>query len=189
VKLTNYMRQAFINAIIQDVPQVDYDSQLRKLIHDEAVALLPPKVQALMKDPVCAPYLNYAYWTSKGVHQAQHIPSPRFDSVKFGTEASIRIAEMIKVRDDQALLMKSLRDKVHAVAYSVSTRKALAAALPEFEKYLPADEAKAIRALPVVANVVADLVKAGWPKGQAKAAPSPAEKPKSVKPARKAVTA
>jgi hypothetical protein len=35
--------------------------------------------------------------------------------------------------------------------------------LPEFEKYLPEDEAQAVRALPVVTNVVADFVKAGWP--------------------------
>jgi hypothetical protein len=56
-----------------------------------------------------------------------------------------------------------LRSKLKSVAYSVSTRKALVAALPEFEKYLPADEAKAVRTLPVVQNVVADFVKAGWP--------------------------
>ena len=51
-------------------------------------------------------------------------------------------------------------------ALGASTRKGLADALPEFEKYLPADEPAAVRSLPVVANVVADFVKAGWPKGK-----------------------
>jgi len=36
-------------------------------------------------------------------------------------------------------------------------------AIQEFENYLPEDEAKAARSLPVVTNVVADFVKAGWP--------------------------
>ena len=39
--------------------------------------------------------------------------------------------------------------------------------LPEFEKYLPADEQKALRSVPVVANLVADFTKAGWPKDKA----------------------
>lgn len=37
--------------------------------------------------------------------------------------------------------------------------------MPEAEKYLP-KEAKSSTNVPAVANVVADLVKAGWPKGK-----------------------
>ena len=48
------------------------------------------------------------------------------------------------------------------------TRAALAAALPEFEKYLPADEPKALRSLPSMANVASEFVKAGWPKKSVK---------------------
>lgn len=61
----------------------------------------------------------------------------------------------------------ALKDRLRSVAYACSTRKALLAALPEFEKYLPEDEPAALRTLPVVANVVADFVKAGWPKAAA----------------------
>jgi hypothetical protein len=63
-----------------------------------------------------------------------------------------------------------LSQRLRAVAYSVSTRKALAEALPEFAKYLPADEAEAMRTVPVIANVVADFVRAGWPKDKRKPA-------------------
>jgi hypothetical protein len=51
-----------------------------------------------------------------------------------------------------------------SVAYACTTRKQLEEALPEFSNYLPEEEAKAARDLPVVVNVVADFVKAGWPK-------------------------
>ena len=60
--------------------------------------------------------------------------------------------------------MRSLREKLHGCAYAVTTRKALVDLLPEFEKYLPADDASVCRTLPVVQNVVSDFVKAGWPK-------------------------
>jgi hypothetical protein len=73
---------------------------------------------------------------------------------------------LVKKKDHDEELRADLHAKIKAVAYSVSTRKALADALPEFEKYLPADDAKAIRTLPVVANVVTDFMKAGWPKEQ-----------------------
>lgn len=49
-----------------------------------------------------------------------------------------------------------------------TTRKQAAEVLPEFEKYLPEDEPKALRTLPALANVAADFVKAGWPKNAKK---------------------
>jgi len=58
----------------------------------------------------------------------------------------------------------ALRDKLKRAAASFTTRKQLAEAMPEFEKYLPADEAAAIRSLPAVTNVVGDFQRAGWPK-------------------------
>jgi hypothetical protein len=54
------------------------------------------------------------------------------------------------------------------VAEGASTRKALVAALPEFEKYLPAEVEAPVRSLPAIANVVAEFTKAGWPKGEKK---------------------
>ena len=42
--------------------------------------------------------------------------------------------------------------------------------LPEFAKYLPQErDGKVIRSMPVIANLVADLMQAGWPKDKAKA--------------------
>jgi hypothetical protein len=64
--------------------------------------------------------------------------------------------------------INALRTKLSATADAVSTRKALIDLLPEFEKYLPADESKAVASLPAVANVLSDFVKAGWPKNQPK---------------------
>ena len=63
---------------------------------------------------------------------------------------------------------QELETKLMAAANSCTTRKALVELLPEFEKYLPADQAAACKTLPAVANIMADFVKAGWPKDEAK---------------------
>jgi len=47
--------------------------------------------------------------------------------------------------------------------YACTTTKQLRELLPEFDRYLPAEEEKTLRTLPVVQNIVADFVKAGWP--------------------------
>ena len=72
---------------------------------------------------------------------------------------------------EQEGIRASLKSQLKSAAHSVTTRKALAALLPEFEKYLPADEAAACKTLPVVQNIVADFAKAGWPKGKKAAKP------------------
>jgi hypothetical protein len=64
----------------------------------------------------------------------------------------------------QASDRDTLSAKLQAAANSVATRKALVELLPEFEKYLPADEGAACKTLPAVANLLADFSKAGWPK-------------------------
>ena len=84
MKLTNYIRDAFINSTMNDVPKVDYSEQVQT-----------PITEAVLSE-------------------------------------------------------------------------ALAEALPQFAKYLPAEPVKgaAPRSVPVVIDVVEDFVKAGWPKGQ-----------------------
>lgn len=51
MRLTNYMRDAFVKALMQDVPQIDYDQQIRDLAMKRCVERLPPKVRALWDDP------------------------------------------------------------------------------------------------------------------------------------------
>jgi hypothetical protein len=48
-----------------------------------------------------------------------------------------------------------------------TTLKALETTFPEFKKYFPT-ETQPTKNLPALANVVADLSKLGWPKGEKK---------------------
>lgn len=175
MKLTNTLRDAFIRAAMQDVPQIDYDAQIDKLFREAAIAALPAKVRALLKDKECERFVHFEYRSLTGLYRNQHVPCSRFrDDFKLPTEVQAEIRALIDKSDAQGRHRNELERKLRGVAYGVTTRKALADALPEFTKYLPADEVAAARSLPVVANVVADFVKAGWPKGGKKAAAVPA---------------
>lgn len=165
MKLTNYIRDAFIRAVMDDVPKIDYDELLRNAATKKAVELLPEKVRAVYDEFRDHRYLaTYSVSTVCGVGYV-HVPGEeseeRLDII------AAAIAPLVAQHMAQQEQRNELEKKIRACAYSVTTRKALAELLPEFEKYLPPDNATAIRTLPVVANVVSDFVKAGWPKEKA----------------------
>lgn len=168
MKLTNTIRDAFVLSAMNDVPSVDYTEKIREAAVKTAASMLPPKVRAIWNDKELRPYVAtfYCYGGTSA-----NLPGLNEEKVVKAVEET---AEPLKVqRNGQTKRHDELRNKLRSVAYSVSTHKALAEALPEFAKYLPPDEASVNRSLPVVANVVADFVKAGWPKG--------AKKPAAVK--------
>ncbi len=160
MRLTNTLRDAFIRAVMQNVPRVDYDAQVTKLVQADIRAQLPAKVREIADDPDLRHYLNCEtiYTTSA------------FSNVTVYGNGSARLTDAAKA-EMNALTLKyraqsstrdSLKSRLRACAYGVSTRKALAEMLPEFERYLPADEPAAMRSLPVVANVINEFKAAGW---------------------------
>lgn len=163
MKLTNYLRDAFINAAMQDVPQTDYREQIQKLMQDDFDSQLPKEVLAMSKkfpgyfstgDPLrLGNGLGYVY---ARIWIRGEMPT----LTKAGKDAQQKLldADLLQQKN-----LNVLKEKLHNVAYGCSTTNALATALPEFQKYLPTEPAKAT-SLPALANVVSDFVKAGWPK-------------------------
>lgn len=162
MRLTNTIRDAFISGVMRDVPSIDYSEQIRKLLIEDIEAQLPKAVLALYKDKRLCGYVNTS-WGS--FNTGVSVTYPCSDGITTGITAPTRekVTELGRLSKLQFEARRDLERKLKSVAYSVTTRKGLADALPEFEKYLPEDEAKAVRTLPVVQNVVADFVKAGWP--------------------------
>ena len=172
MKLTNMMRDAYISQVLKDTPTTDIEVLRQKacaIAIEDALTRAPAEVKKLWKSNTLRPWVTTRYHPFRGnLGHSVYLPAIP-GSEKLSNEAQSKVDEL----DSQALAAlttkDALRSKLRAVAYSCATRKQLADALPEFEKYLPADEAKAVRSLPVVTNVVADFVKAGWPKGGANA--------------------
>lgn len=166
MRLTKVIREAFVRAAIADVPQRDYQAEIHKLLQDDAISKLPPKVKAIADDKDLrhflkteSHYINGYQCSNVRVMHPEYTRSPKVNE---------KVEALLVELDEQRARIDALRTKLAATAEAVSTRKALVDLLPEFEKYLPADEAKAVATLPAVANVLSDFVKAGWPKNQPK---------------------
>ena len=166
MRLTNTIRDAFIRAAMHDVPQeIDHSEEIRKLATEELVGKLHPKIKSVYDDLEIRDWLKTDYSTYGGVSISYPARGQTWSqmSPKLSTSVQAKIDALEKKSKESKKVRDELEYKLRNVAYGVSTRKQLVDALPEFEKYLPEDEAKAIRSLPVVTNVVADFVKAGWP--------------------------
>lgn len=169
MKLTNMIRDAFVRAAMADVPKVDYAEQARSLAHKTLNELREktfPGVDLILTEA----WFDKCSVTMPGVFDNIYTISPDCNVLKTNAKVWAKLEELSRANAAQNTKLDNLRTKLRAVAYSCTTRKALADLLPEFEKYLPADTPTALRTLPVIANVVAEFTQAGWPakKGGAK---------------------
>jgi Nucleotide modification associated domain 5 len=174
MKLTKTIRDAFVRAAMNDVPSVDYAEQIRAGTLAAVLEILPKPIRDMWNDPKLRRYLETHYVCVAGNINVA-VPWPGYLRNEEGRaaikpEARAELDQLAALMKAQEAQRNALHIKLKGCAESVTTRKALVALLPEFEKYLPADEPAALRTLPVVANVVSDFVKAGWPKGKQPAA-------------------
>lgn len=145
MKLTNYMRDAFIRSVMQDVPQPDYSK-----LHDEAqeaiVKAMSPKVRAVYKeypDALKATYTNFGRESR---------------TLYYG---SVDHSKVLAPIYDKASARYEAENKLKSVVYGCSTVKQLRDAFPEFGKHLPSDNKPVTANLPAVSGVVAQLVSLG----------------------------
>lgn len=171
MRLTKVIREAFVRAAMADVPQHDYQAEIHKLIQDDAIAQLPPKVKAIADDKALRHFLKTeSHYIQGYLCSNVRVMHPEYTrSTKVNTKVE---ALQVELAEQNARIV-ALRTKLAATANAVSTRKALIDLLPEFEKYLPEDESKAVATLPAVANVLSEFVKAGWPKDAKKMPKAP----------------
>lgn len=162
MRLTKTIRSAFVRAAMADVPQRDYQAEIHKLLQDDAIAQLPPKVKTIADDKALRHFLKTESHYISGYNCSNvRVMHPEYSRT---TKVNEKVEALLIELAQQCDRNNALRNKLTATADAVSTRKALVDLLPEFEKYLPADEAKAVATLPAVANVLSDFIKAGWPK-------------------------
>lgn len=166
MRLTNTIRQAFVTAAMADVPKEDYSAKIQKLIQDDALSQLPPKIRAIADDKDLRHYLQKdSHYVSSSHISNVRVMHPEY---KRSPNVNTKVEVMCVAAAEQAKNLSDLTEKLRGCANAATTRKALVDMLPEFEKYLPADEAAACKTLPAVANVLSDFVKAGWPKNATK---------------------
>ena len=184
MKLTKKHREDFVEAVMSDVPQANYPTQaedrarlLYKQIAEEVGISNIPLERLEMRS--CSIYLSKHGQAHKFARDGREdgwawkdyngycffriglrgLTHEEVDSIEKDPEIQKLVDLFIEEKNKHA----DLRQKVTAVIAACSTLKQAKEALPEFEKYLPAEPGNVDRSLPVVGNLVADLAKAGWP--------------------------
>lgn len=179
MRLTNYDREAFVSSALDDVPSVDYDEQAQTLWKAFVRNTLPLDLLDCMKKypaffestmvemPGCLQNFHTILNDHKDTRNSWMSKHP-----DLGAQIK-ELAEAKKVQENQRARLES---QLKGAIQNCNTLKQALELLPEFVKYLPEDRDgdKKCRQMPVVANLVTDLMAAGWPKG--KVAPAPANK-------------
>jgi len=179
MRLTKYQREAFVRAVLNDVPKIDYESAVRKLVSDDNIAHLPEKIKAVAIDPKTRDYLRSSYYHTSiflgvRISVGTSIIEGSERNWKPSPAAAVKIQEMMKQWAEQQWRVTELEGKVSRAIWSVMTIKQAKATLPEFVKYLPEEPEKGKSPnlpAPIIANLLADLSRAGWPKGKQIVAP------------------
>lgn len=166
MRLTNSIRDAYIQAVMDDVPSKDYTEDIRKATMQAAIDALPPKVRAVWDDQETRVWVPSQYCHDG--RQSYQIPG-LYNARNKVIEAP-QVAALVAARKAQDAAREALKSKLKGVAYACTTRKALADALPEFLQYLPPEVSPSTN-LPALANVVTEFTRAGWPKSK-KAVPA-----------------
>ena len=166
MRLTRSDKDAFVRAVMDDVPQIDYDEIAAGIAREAIRASLPKTVvEALSKHPEC--FCPMAVSLPYGITNISVLATvgTGFDAIKSMPELWGEIEALAKDSRTQRASLSALESKVRGVIESCSTLKQALERLPEFEKYLPKErDGTGVSNLPAIANVVSDLTAAGWPK-------------------------
>ncbi|MGG2044858.1 Nmad5 family putative nucleotide modification protein [Burkholderia gladioli] len=173
MRLSTHHREAFVRAVMDDVPQVDFDEQARVLVQKWATARLPAKLRALQRE--FSDYFQHeSVWLPGSLNNVMCVTntgsSDTAKRIKEDPDLHPLLNELSRAKTAQADARKVLRAKITSTIGMCSTLKQAHERLPEFAKYLPSLDAPVDRTVPMVANLVADLTAAGWPKGKKAAA-------------------
>lgn len=164
MRLNKYHKDAFVEAVLQDLPATDYDEIAQKLVRDAMVERMPVKVRAVYDDKDVRHWLRNEWMSMPGSLQNFYCTTCS-NTGEVPGELKERLLELSQLKREQTSKKDAFGHKIRAAIDSCQTRKQALELLPEFEKYLPKDTTgTGVSNLPVINNLVAELVQAGWPK-------------------------
>ena len=167
MRLNKRQKEAFVRAVMHDVPVVDHDEQAQKIGLAALEKLIPKDIQEFAKKH---PHWiqRIAYDTPRNLRGIFFICPERWDErdsglVKKDPSAWDQLVKLGEAAGKQMDERSKMESQLRGIIESCSTLEAAKKRLPEFEKYLPT-EANPVTANLPVANLVADLNRMGWPK-------------------------
>lgn len=168
MRLTKTHREAFVARVMADLPRIDYQEQIQKIMLDHALAKLPAKVRALYDNTELRPWVSQTYWSwwehvreeslRTQLHVSVYVPANESYSA-LPEEAK----PLFTAWKDQLRRHHELQTSLIATVAGCSTLRSLRETLPQFAKYMP--EVEEANRNPLAITGVVDAFKAaGWPK-------------------------
>lgn len=155
MKLTKYEKEAIIRSIMQDVPKPAHN-KVRDEIQEALVKAMSPEVRKVYKLKPRALVTTRLY--------SSDVPLDHSIDFVYG---DANVGEVLKPFKEQVEARNAAHRNLSAAVMGCSTLAQLKKLLPEFISYFPS-ETEPTKNLPAVANMVAELSKLGWPKGETK---------------------
>jgi hypothetical protein len=149
MNLTIFHRQAFVRAVMDDTPRMD-DEQTRRDLQTALVKAMSPVARRAYKQAPKA--LKYRTVYNLFDRQGHNLIVGDADFDKVAKPWSEKVDHRHQAQE-----------RLKSIVNGCRTLKQLQQMLPEFTRYMPG-EATPSKNLPVVANVVTNLVELGWPK-------------------------
>jgi hypothetical protein len=150
-----------------DIPKEDYQSKIRDMAMKIAVSELPEPIAKIYKDKILSCYVNISCIYFPAASMNLSLPCDRENSQVVFVKVLDAIEGLVKKKEEQRLALKEVERKLEAIVSSCTSWRAVNRLLPEFEKYTQKAEA-GIENLPASNDLIASIVKMGWPKGEQK---------------------
>lgn len=175
MKLTKYHKEAFVKAVLDDVPRIDYVEMVRKLVLEDSISQLPKGLQEFAKDPKTSDFIT-AQW--KQIEKPRNENGGWTGSVgctikganneyKPSKKAQALLDKWLPAMVEQDSVKSKLQCDLNQAIVGCSTLKQAQEAFPELKKYLPKVTPKGEQVpAPLYKNVLMELTKAGFPKGK-----------------------
>lgn len=155
MRLNKHHKEAIVRAILQDVPQIDYETQIDDFVAKALYKNAPKEIQTVWD---CKKLRGWLRPTRNHEGDVYHMLG---NSSIDGADLA-RLKELRTKRKEQFEQLLALERKLKASIESCRTRKQFVDRFPEFEKYAPIAEGTTDYAL-ATANLIKELTASGWP--------------------------
>ena len=148
MRLTKTDKEAFVRAVMDDVPKHDFDEMAQQIVTGYFKNVLPKKVLAVLEDKEVRDYIDSSYvGMPRGLDgfYSRYRPIGWPGWVHLPDDVKVRLDELCTLKKDQTAKRDALRSQVCGMIEPLTTLKAALAKLPEFAKYLPAERGPSSR--------------------------------------------
>lgn len=157
MKLNKYQKEAFVSAVMQDIPSVDYVEQFRVLVQGDALSQLPDAIKLIVKDTNLSQYITLTYVYLDGCRCMGRVAIFNCQGAyKCSDEIRAKCLELHDLFEAQNEARHNIRYKLESAISSVSTLKQAKQLMPDLIKYLPQEHEKTTQP-PAITGLSDDL--------------------------------